>query len=73
MFIVYTKEGCPACETAKSALVSKGIEHSAVKIGADITVDEFRKSFPDVRMVPFITNDAGTVGGIHELTKLLAA
>lgn len=72
MFTVYTKDGCPACENAKSALASKGLSYSAVKIGADITVDEFRKSYPTVRMVPFIINDVGPIGGIQELTQLLA-
>lgn len=71
MFTVYTKEGCPQCDNVKAMLASKQQPFQTVKIGADITLESFRTLYPAVRAVPFIVGDK-PIGGIHELTKLLA-
>lgn len=71
MFTVYTKDGCPQCDNAKALLTSKKQPFQAVKIGADITLESFRSMYPAVKALPFVVHDR-PIGGIHELTKLLA-
>ena len=71
MFTVYTKYGCPQCDNAKLLLTNKQQPFQAVKIGADITLEAFRSLYPVVKALPFIVSDK-PVGGIHELSRLLA-
>jgi glutaredoxin 3 len=72
MFTVYTKEGCPQCDNVKALLSTKQQPFHAVKIGADITLDAFRQSYPQVKAVPFIVAEDRVIGGMHELSKLFA-
>lgn len=50
--IVYSKENCPACDTLKASLVASGEEFVEVKVGVDITREEFIAKFPQVRSMP---------------------
>ena len=54
---VYTKDNCPACVTLKASLVKSGEDFQEVKIGRDITREEFMSKFPTVRTVPYIEDD----------------
>lgn len=71
MFTVYTKAGCPQCDRAKQLLTTKQREFNSVQIGVDIELDEFRKTYPQVRAVPFIVSESGPIGGFSELAKVL--
>lgn len=51
---VYTKDNCPACVSLKSRFKQDGLEFTEVKIGADITREEFMEKFPTVRQVPHV-------------------
>lgn len=60
MKTVYTKDNCPACVTLKSSLVKSGEDFKEIKIGRDITREEFMDKFPTVRTVPYVLdNDKG--------------
>jgi glutaredoxin len=52
MITVYTKDNCPACLKLKDQLRSGQREYTEVKIGKDITREEFMEKFPNVRTVP---------------------
>ena len=54
---VYTKELCPACVTLKASLAKAGEAFQEIKIGRDITREEFMSKFPTVRTVPYIEDD----------------
>jgi glutaredoxin len=54
---VYTKENCPACVALKASLVKSGEAFQEVKIGRDITREEFMSKFPTVRTVPYVEDD----------------
>ena len=54
---VYTKDNCPACVTLKASLVRSGEAFQEIKIGKDITREEFMSKFPTVRTVPYIEDD----------------
>ena len=57
MKTVYTKDNCPACVTLKASLVKSGEAFKEVKIGRDITREEFMSKFPTVRTVPYVLDD----------------
>jgi glutaredoxin len=57
MIKVYTKDNCPACVTLKASLVKSGEAFQEVKIGRDITREEFMSKFPTVRTVPYVEDD----------------
>jgi len=54
MKIVYTKDNCPGCIFTKEKLKTQGIAFKEVKIGEDITREEFFEKFPGVRSVPYV-------------------
>lgn len=70
--IVYTKDNCPYCVQAKHLLSKVGFEYSEVKIGVDITREEFLDTFPTAKTVPQIILNGERIGGYTELTKRLA-
>jgi glutaredoxin len=52
--IVYSKENCPACDKLKAQLVKDGEEFTEIKVGVDITREEFVAKFPQVRSMPHL-------------------
>jgi glutaredoxin 3 len=67
--VVYTKDNCPYCVQAKSLLSLKGQSYTEMKIGHDLTREEFVEIFPTVKSVPFIIIDGEHVGGYDKLTE----
>ena len=60
MKTVYTKDNCPACVTLKASLAQAGEAFQEIKIGRDITREEFMSKYPTVRTVPYVVdNDKG--------------
>jgi glutaredoxin len=75
MIIIYSKDNCPKCNMAKQLAEENGIEHSIVKIGFDISREEFMETFPAARSAPYIvkTNEsdgAVIVGGFEQLQEM---
>jgi glutaredoxin len=58
MIIVYTKDNCPACLNLKDQLRSGKREFTEIKIGKDITREEFMEKFPSVRTVPHMVEES---------------
>lgn len=57
MKTIYTKDNCPACVQLKAQLKQKGEEFTEIKIGKDITREDFIVKFPGQRTVPFVVNN----------------
>lgn len=72
MILVYTKDNCPYCVKAKALLKTQNMEYTEVRIGSDITRDEFLETFPNARTVPQIVFNGELVGGYDDLVKLLS-
>lgn len=51
--LVYSQDNCVACESLKKKLTSQNIPFTEVKLGRDITVEEFKFLYPNVRTVPY--------------------
>ncbi len=58
MKVVYTKDNCPACVTLKATLVNSGMAFREIRIGRDITREEFMAKYPTVRTVPYVVENA---------------
>jgi glutaredoxin len=48
-------------------LYSKGVEYEEIKIGREITREEFKEQFPSVKTVPYIIIDGNVIGGYENL------
>ena len=53
MITMYSKEDCPWCDRAKELMNTKNEPYTEIKIGRDITREEFMEQFPNVRSVPY--------------------
>ena len=53
MFLVYSQDDCVACETLKKKFTSQNIPFTEIKIGRDISLEEFKFLYPNVRTVPY--------------------
>lgn len=57
MKTVYTKENCPACVQLKNQLKQNEEVFNEIKIGKDISREDFIMKFPGQRTVPFVVNN----------------
>lgn len=69
---IYTKPSCPSCLNAKIFLQSKGLEYTEVKIGKDISREDFLEKFPTARTVPWVIIDGLFVGGYEQVKAYYA-
>jgi glutaredoxin len=65
--VIYSKDNCPWCDRAKELMYSKNVEYREIKIGRDITRNEFMEQFPNVRTVPYIIINEEVTGGYDVL------
>lgn len=65
--IVWSKENCPQCDTAKLMLTTHGVEFQENKIGTDYTREQLLEVVPNARSVPQVFIDGTLVGGLNEL------
>lgn len=71
--IIYSKDNCNYCVAAKRLLDEKRISYHEMKIGVDITREEFVGLFPEVKTVPFIIINNEKVGGYDKLTEWVSS
>jgi glutaredoxin len=57
MKTVYTKDNCPACEQVKAVFKRDNIEFKEIKIGRDISREDFITKYPTIKRVPFTVVD----------------
>lgn len=55
--IIYSQPHCPGCVVLKERYKREGMAYTEVVIGEDISVSEFRETYPNVRAVPFVVPD----------------
>jgi len=56
---------------AKKLCNKNGHSYTEVVIGEDISVEDFKAKYPDVRTVPFITMNESAIGGYLQLEEFL--
>ena len=69
--IIYSKARCPYCDRAKALLSLKNKQYQEMKIGEDLTRDDFISIFPNVKSVPHIIINGDEIGGFDKLTEWL--
>jgi glutaredoxin len=69
MIEVYSKDFCPFCKDAKALIESKGYEYTEIKIGRDISREEFLEKFPGVRTVPQVIINGIRIGGYDAIQE----
>ena len=69
--IIYSKANCPYCDRAKALLSLKNKQYQEMKIGEDLTRDDFVTIFPNVKSVPHIIINGDEIGGFDKLTEWL--
>jgi glutaredoxin 3 len=67
--IIYSKANCPYCDRAKALLSLKNKQYQEMKIGEDLTRDDFVSIFPNVKSVPHIIINGDEIGGFDKLTE----
>jgi glutaredoxin len=65
---IYSKDDCPWCDRAKELLELHEVKYHEIKIGRDITREEFLEQVPYVRTVPQIFVNSVRLGGFDELS-----
>lgn len=68
--IIYTKDGCPNCMTAKQLLKSKNLEYEERHLDAE-NLSKFQILYPDARQMPQIFINTQRVGGLAGLQAAL--
>jgi len=68
---IYTIDNCIYCVKAKNTLQNRGVMIEEIKVGQDISREDFLEKFPNVRTVPQIIIDDIYVGGYEQLTQYL--
>lgn len=69
--VVYTKNDCPYCNSAKTLLTTKGLGYTEMKLNEDFTREFLLENFPSAKTFPVIVVDGFYIGGYEQLkTKL---
>lgn len=69
--VLYSKDNCSQCNTAKTILGTKGIVYEEKKLGEDFTREHLMEMFPSARSFPVVVVDGFNIGGVSDLTKML--
>jgi glutaredoxin 3 len=67
--IVWSRDLCVYCDTAKRELGKRGIEFEERKIGDGWTKEQLLEEVPNARTIPQIVIDGKVIGGYTELMK----
>jgi glutaredoxin 3 len=68
---IYTKSGCPNCDTAKALLKAKGLQYSEVDVEVGDRLAILLNSYPEARQMPQIWINDQRIGGLAGLQAAL--
>jgi glutaredoxin 3 len=69
--VIYTKDNCPNCTTAKALLNSKGIGFEDRDIEVPLWFESLNMLYPEARQMPQIFINNQRVGGLAGLQNAL--
>ena len=69
--IIWTKDNCSFCTSAKALLEANNIEYEEKHIGNGYTKEQLLEVVPNARTVPQIFIDEALIGGYVELQQYL--
>jgi glutaredoxin len=65
-FVVYSKEGCPACANLKQLLSLAKVEHVIYTLGEHFATDDFYYEFGKNATFPQVLCNNEKIGGLKE-------
>jgi glutaredoxin 3 len=71
IIVIYTKDACPNCVTAKQLLKSKGLAFEERDVGNPEFMDQLINTWPEARQLPQIFIEGQRVGGLAGLQSAL--
>lgn len=66
---IYTNVGCGYCRKAKELCERAGLEYTEVRVGKDISKDEFKEMFVGHTSYPQLVIDDKHIGGLVESVR----
>ncbi len=69
--VIYTKNACPNCTTAKQLLKSKGLEYEEKNADNPLVFGWLISEYPEARQMPQIWIEGQRVGGLAGLQAAL--
>lgn len=69
--IIYTKDHCPNCTTAKQLLAAKGMQFEERYIEVPLWFETLNMLYPEARQMPQIFIDGQRLGGLAGLQAAL--
>jgi len=70
-FTVYSKQGCPYCESIIQILIGKDLSFTEYKLEDHFSKEDFYGEFGDGSTFPQITMDGKKLGGCTDTVKYL--
>lgn len=71
IIVIYTKDACPNCVTAKQLLKSKGLAFEERDVGNPAVMDQLINTWPEARQLPQIFINGQRVGMLAGLQAAL--
>ena len=66
---VYTLPNCSACAHLKELMSRSNQQYSQIEVGTDISMEDFKKEYSDVNMLPYVIIDGEQIGGLIEVAR----
>jgi glutaredoxin 3 len=66
----YTMIGCSSCKILKELFQRADVEYSELILNKNITREELKNLYPDVKTFPYVVIDGEEIGGLVETAKL---
>jgi len=66
----YTTKGCFYCDKLKELFSRANVDATLVSVGADISKEQFKESFPHANGYPYVIIDGEPIGGLVETAKI---
>lgn len=71
MLVIYSKEKCQQCDSAKLLCQIKGVEFTVKMLDTDFVKEDLIHISPKARSFPVITLNNEYIGGLNSLQQLL--
>ena len=71
MLVIYSKDNCQQCDSAKLLCQMKGAEFETKQLGIDFSKEDLLEIAPRARSFPVVFCDDKLLGGLVELKELL--
>lgn len=72
MLVIYSKENCQQCDSAKLLCQMKGVEFETKQLGVDYNKLDLLEIAPKARSFPVVFYGELLIGGLVELKEILA-